>query len=60
MNNLAVLFENQGKLAESEALFKETLEGCRAALGPQHPKALTSERSLAQVSQQLKWGGKRK
>ena len=60
MNNLAALLHAQGKLAESEALFKETLESSRAALGPQHPNTLTTERLLAQVSQQRKGGGKRK
>ncbi len=60
MNNLAVLLHAQGKLAESEALFKETLEGLRAVLGPQHPNTLKTERLLAQVSQQRKGGGKRK
>ena len=60
MNNLAVLLHAQGKLAESEALFMETLEGFRAALGPHHPNSLNAERGLAQVSQQRKGGGKRK
>jgi hypothetical protein len=60
MNNLAALLYAQGKLGESEALFMETLEGMRAALGPQHPHTLTAERLLAQVSQQRKGGGKRK
>jgi len=60
MNNLAVLLHSQGKLVESEALFKETLAGLRAALGPQHPNTLSTERFLAQVSQQRKGGGKRK
>jgi hypothetical protein len=39
---------------------KETLLGFRAALGPQHPSTLSTERLLAQVSQQRKGGGKRK
>jgi hypothetical protein len=60
MNNLAALLCAQGKLGESEALFMETLEGKRAALGPQHPSTLTTERLLTQVSQQRKGGGKRK
>ena len=60
MNNLAALLYAQGKLVESEALFMETLEGKRAALGPQHPSTLSTERWLAQVSQQRKGGGKRK
>jgi hypothetical protein len=54
MNNLAALLYAQGKLVESEALFMETLEGKRAALGPQHPSTLTTERLLAQLSQQRK------
>ena len=60
MNNLAGLLKAQGTLAESEALLKETLVGFRTALGPQHPNTLTTERLLAQVSQQRKGGGKRK
>jgi hypothetical protein len=59
MNNLAALLYAQGKVAESEALFKETLEGRRAALGPQHPNTLSTERWLALVSQQRKGRGKR-
>ena len=60
MHNLAALLHAQGKLADSETLCKEALEGLCAALGPQHPHTLTTERLLAQVSQQRKGGGKRK
>jgi hypothetical protein len=59
MSNFAALLHAQGKLADSEALLKMTLESRRLALGPQHPDTLSTERSLALVSQQCKWGGKR-
>jgi hypothetical protein len=60
MSNLAALLHAQGKLGESEALFKVTLEGMRAALGPRHPNTLNAERGLAQASQERKVGRKRR
>jgi hypothetical protein len=60
MSAKKICFRCFRKLAESEALFKETLVGVRAALGPQRPNTLSTERLLAQVSQQRKGGGKRK
>jgi hypothetical protein len=44
MGNLAVELHAQGKLADSKVLFKETVEGMRAALGPQYSHTLSVER----------------
>ena len=38
---------SQGHLQDAAALYREVLEGRRAALGPQHPETLTSINNLA-------------
>ena len=41
MNNLAVAYYFQGKYAQAEALYSQTLEIRRRVLGPEHPNTLT-------------------
>ena len=52
MNNLALVYEQQGKYTEAEVLHQQTLELERTALGDAHPSTLDSMNNLALVYQQ--------
>jgi hypothetical protein len=47
MNNLAVLYEYQGRCGEAETLHRQTLEILRRTLGDEHPSTLSSLKNLA-------------
>ena len=47
LNNLAMLYESQGKYAEAEPLYKRALAIYEKALGPDHPSVAESLNSLA-------------
>jgi non-specific serine/threonine protein kinase/serine/threonine-protein kinase len=47
MNNLANVYQYEGKYAQAEALFRQTLEIRRRVLGPEHPDTLGSMVNLA-------------
>ena len=47
MNNLAVLYQAQGRYGEAEPLYKRALEACERVLGPEHPHTLLSVSNLA-------------
>ena len=47
MNNLAVLYLDQGKYAEAEPLLVKALEVGRRVLGEEHPDTLVSMNNLA-------------
>jgi len=47
LNNLAVLYEAQGKYAEAEPLYKRSLAIWEKALGPNHPHVATGLNNLA-------------
>ena len=47
MNNLAVLYRDQGKYAQAEPLYIKVLELQRRVLGPEHPRRLASMNDLA-------------
>jgi CHAT domain-containing protein len=49
LNNLAGLYQEQGRYDEAEPLYREALEGMREALGPRHPDTLVSLNNLAVV-----------
>ena len=51
VNNLALLLQDQGKLAEAEPLFRRALKGCEQQLGAQHPGTLTSVNNMARLLQ---------
>jgi tetratricopeptide (TPR) repeat protein len=51
MHNLAEIQGLQGKYAEAEGLFRETLEGRRRALGPEHPSTLETLAEFARMYQ---------
>ena len=46
-NNLAALYEAQGRYAEAEPLYKRALAIYEKALGPEHPNVATSLHNLA-------------
>ena len=49
MNNLANVYDVQGKYAQAETLDSQTLEIQRRVLGPEHPDTLRSMNNLAIV-----------
>ena len=49
MNNLAIVYDEQGKYPQAEALYSQTLEIRRRVLGPEHPDTLGSMNNLAIV-----------
>ena len=51
MNNLAVLYQGQGRYGEAEPLLREALRLSREALGPRHPTTLASMNNLAVLYQ---------
>ena len=49
LNNLAVLYDNQGRYAEAEPLYKRSLAIREKALGPDHPDVATALNNLAEL-----------
>lgn len=49
MDNLGVVSYSEGKLAQAETIFKQTLETRRRVLGPEHAQTLASMGNLANV-----------
>ena len=47
LNNLAALYESQGRYTEAEPLFIQALEMWKKLLGPEHPNVATSLNNLA-------------
>ncbi len=47
LNNLALLYEAQGKYTEAEPLYKRSLAIWENALGPEHPDVATSLENYA-------------
>ena len=47
LNNLALLYDNQGKYAEAEPLYQRSLAIWEKALGPEHPNVAASLNNLA-------------
>jgi hypothetical protein len=46
-NNLAIAYQEVGRVAEALALFEQTLAAFAGVLGPDHPKTLISRANLA-------------
>jgi hypothetical protein len=46
LNNLAALFEAQGKYAEAEPLYRRAIAICEKTLGPEHPDTKTARENL--------------
>jgi len=53
LNNLALLYAQQGKYAEAEPLFKRALAIDEKALGPEHPDVAAIAERLALVLRKL-------
>ena len=51
LNNLAVLYDSQGKLTEAEPLYRRALEIRERVLGPDHPDTALSLNNLAVLYQ---------
>jgi hypothetical protein len=51
MNNLADLFDSQGKYDLAEPLYRETLQLTEKVLGKEHPDTLQSMNNLAVLLQ---------
>ncbi len=49
LNNLAVLYDEQGRYAEAEPLYKRALAIMEQALGPEHPDVATNLDNLASL-----------
>ena len=49
LNNLAALYDTQGKYAEAEPLFRRSLAIWEMALGPEHPDVAQSLNNLAEL-----------
>jgi hypothetical protein len=49
MNNLALIIESQGRLAEAAAMFDDALRIATPALGAEHPQILTMMLNVARV-----------
>ncbi len=47
INNLALLYQHQGRYGEAEPLFKRALEAQERLLGREHPNTLLSVNNLA-------------
>ncbi len=47
LNNLALLYDAQGKYADAEPLYKRALAIVEKALGPEHPHVATSLENYA-------------
>ena len=54
INDLARLFETQGKLDDAEPLFREAASGARKTLGDAHPTTVIIRKNLGRGFQ--KWG----
>lgn len=48
LNNLAELYQDQGKYAEAETLYKLALKTLEKALGPDHPVVATVLENVAE------------
>ena len=47
MNNLADLYQSQGRYGEAEPLYRRALEARERVLGPEHPHTLATKNNLA-------------
>jgi Tetratricopeptide repeat len=60
VNNLGVLYRDQGKTAEAEAMYVRALQGYQKALGTDHPRTQVIIRNLDQCyaqTEQKAWPG---
>jgi Flp pilus assembly protein TadD len=53
LNNLAVLYANQGRLTEAEPLLVQALAMRQQLFGHQHPHTVSTQQSLAVLRQMM-------
>jgi len=53
LNNLAVLYRNQGKYSEAEPLYLDALAMSERTLGANHPNTITVRDNLRHLQQQM-------
>jgi tetratricopeptide (TPR) repeat protein len=53
LNNLAVLYRNQGKYSEAEPLYLDALAMSERTLGANHPNTITVRNNLRRLQQQM-------
>ena len=53
LNNLAVLYANQGRLTEAEPLLMQALELRQQILGNQHPDTVGTRQSVVYLRQMI-------
>lgn len=53
LNNLALIYQHQGRLKEAEKLVVQVLEKQKQVLGPEHPETLNSMVIVAYILKQL-------
>ncbi len=56
LNNLALLYEAQGRYAEVEPLYQRSLTIVEKALGPEHPNVATSIENYAALLRKTEHG----
>ena len=56
LNNLGLLYHNQGNYAEAEPLYKRSLAIWEKNLGPEHPKVATSLENYADLLRKMDRG----
>ena len=56
LNNLALVYQAQGKYAEAEPLFKRALAIQEKALGPEHPDVATCLQNYADLLRKMNRG----
>ena len=49
LNNLAILYQAQGRYTEAEPLYKQSLAMTKRVFGQQHPHVATSLNNLAEL-----------
>ena len=49
VNNLAGLYESQGRYGEAEPLYVRALAGLQRKLGPEHPTTVVVQKNLARL-----------
>jgi tetratricopeptide (TPR) repeat protein len=60
VHNLGVLYYNQGRLVEAEAMYERALAGKERTLGPKHPSTLKTANNLANLHHRQAASQKRK
>jgi hypothetical protein len=53
VNNLAILYNTQGRTAEAEPLFQRALRGAERVLGPDHPHTRLFRENLERLRRRM-------